>query len=86
MKRQSPSTPAPSQTIEKILGNAAFRMVDNADWLMGVKLVPFLRDVGTYFTINDLIKRDIIKNALRRRTKASRTPSSPTPSFKDLII
>ena len=39
-------------------------MVDNADWLMSVKLVPFLRDVGTYFTINDLIKRDIIKKRI----------------------
>ena len=39
-------------------------MVDNADWLMGVKLVPFLRDIGTYFTINDLIKRDIIKKRI----------------------
>ncbi|MEK7179509.1 MAG: tyrosine--tRNA ligase, partial [Patescibacteria group bacterium] len=58
------NTRALKKQLKKILGNAAFRMVDNADWLMGVKLVPFLRDVGTYFTINDLIKRDIIKKRI----------------------
>ncbi len=39
-------------------------MVDNADWLMKIKLVPFLRDIGKYFTVNDLVKRDIIKKRL----------------------
>ena len=58
------NTRALKKQLKKILGNAAFKMVDNADWLMGVKLVPFLRDVGTYFTINDLIKRDIIKKRI----------------------
>ncbi len=58
------NTHALKKQLKKILGNAAFKMVDNADWLMNVKLVPFLRDVGTYFTINDLIKRDIIKKRI----------------------
>ncbi len=58
------NTRALKKQLKKILGNAAFKMVDNADWLMGVKLVPFLRDIGTYFTINDLIKRDIIKKRI----------------------
>ena len=58
------NTRALKKQLKKILGNAAFKMVDNADWLMSVKLVPFLRDVGTYFTINDLIKRDIIKKRI----------------------
>lgn len=50
--------------LKSILGRTSFRMVDNADWLMSVKLVPFLRDVGKYFTVNDLIKREIIKKRL----------------------
>ena len=64
VKAVAVNTHALKKQLKKILGNAAFRMVDNADWLMGVKLVPFLRDVGTYFTINDLIKRDIIKKRI----------------------
>ncbi len=50
--------------LKKILGRTPFRMVDNADWLLDVKLVPFLRDIGKHFTVNDLIKRDIIKKRL----------------------
>ncbi|MBX2866509.1 tyrosine--tRNA ligase [Candidatus Kaiserbacteria bacterium] len=40
------------------------RMVNNADWLRKVKLIPFLRDVGKHFTVNDLVKRDLIKKRL----------------------
>jgi len=58
------NTRALKEQLKRILGRVSFRMVDNADWLMGVKLVPFLRDVGKYFTVNDLIKRDIIKKRL----------------------
>ena len=36
-------------------------MVDNAEWLTKERLLPFLRDVGKYFTVNDLIKRDYQK-------------------------
>lgn len=50
--------------LKKILGRTSFKMVDNADWLKDVKLLPFLRDVGKHFTVNDLIKRDIIKKRL----------------------
>jgi tyrosyl-tRNA synthetase len=48
--------------LKKLLGRgASFKTVDNADWLANAKLLPFLRDVGKHFTINDLIKRDLIK-------------------------
>jgi len=46
------------------LNGISFRMVDNADWLSKVELLPFLRDVGKHFTVNDLIKREIIKKRL----------------------
>lgn len=57
-------TAAIKSQLKRILGNASFKMVDNADWLLGVKLVPFLRDVGKHFTVNDLIKREVIKRRL----------------------
>lgn len=49
--------------IQSIVGSRV-RVVDNADWLLKIKLVDFLRDIGKHFTINDLIKRDIIKRRL----------------------
>lgn len=48
---------------ERILGKK-ITVVDNADWLLKVKLVDFLRDIGKHFTVNELVKRDIIKRRL----------------------
>ncbi len=47
-----------------LMGNTPFRMVDNADWLLKVPLVSFLRDIGKHFTVNELIKRDTIRRRL----------------------
>lgn len=49
--------------MERIIGKKV-PVVDNADWLLKVKLVDFLRDIGKHFTVNELIKRDIIKRRL----------------------
>jgi len=49
--------------MQNILGTK-ITVVDNADWLLKVKLVDFLRDIGKHFTINELIKRDIIKRRI----------------------
>lgn len=58
------NTKALTSQLKKILGTSSFKMVDNADWLMSVKLVPFLRDIGKHFTVNDLVKREVIKRRL----------------------
>ena len=58
------NTRAVKKQLKSILGRTSFRMVDNADWLMKVKLVPFLRDIGKFFTVNDLIKRETIKKRI----------------------
>lgn len=63
-KTVAANTRAIKAQFKKILDATPFKMVDNADWLLKVKLVPFLRDVGKYFTVNDLIKRDLIKKRL----------------------
>lgn len=49
--------------MQQVIG-AKVRLVDNADWLLKVKLMDFLRDVGKHFTVNELMKRDIIKRRL----------------------
>ena len=63
-KTVAANTRALKAQLKKILGGVSFKTVDNADWLSKVKLLPFLRDVGKYFTVNDLIKRDLIKKRL----------------------
>lgn len=64
------NTRALKRQLKGILGRTSFKMVDNADWLMSTKLIPFLRDVGKYFTVNDLIKREIIKKRLDDPTES----------------
>jgi len=60
------NTRALQKQIKNILGRQlSFKMVDNADWLLKLKLVPFLRDVGKHFTVNDLVKRDLIAKRLK---------------------
>ncbi|HEX7651726.1 MAG TPA: tyrosine--tRNA ligase [Candidatus Paceibacterota bacterium] len=49
--------------MERIIGKK-IKVVNNADWLLKVKLVDFLRDIGKHFTVNELVKRDIIRRRL----------------------
>lgn len=58
------NTSALKKQLKNILGRTVFKLVDNADWLSNARLIPFLRDVGKYFTINDLIKREVIKRRI----------------------
>ena len=45
---------------EKILGGIELTVVNNADWLTKLHLIEFLRDIGKYFTVNNLIKKEAI--------------------------
>jgi len=58
--------------VEKILG-VPVRVVNNADWLSGLNLIEFLRDVGKHFTINAMVKKDIVKNRLDAESPISYT-------------
>jgi tyrosyl-tRNA synthetase len=49
--------------MQRIVGTSV-TVVDNADWLLKVKLIDFLRDIGKHFTVNELVKRDIIRRRL----------------------
>ena len=41
-------------------------MLDNAEWLDGLEYLPFLRDVGTHFTINRMLTFDSVRLRLDR--------------------
>jgi tyrosyl-tRNA synthetase len=42
------------------------RMVNNADWILGLNYMNFLRDYGTCFTINRMLSFDSVKLRLDR--------------------
>lgn len=49
--------------LKRLMGRS-IEMVDNADWLGKVGLIPFLRDIGKHFSVNELVKRDLIRRRL----------------------
>ena len=40
------------------------RIINNADWLSPITMMEFLRDVGKYFTVNNLLAKEAIKRRL----------------------
>jgi tyrosyl-tRNA synthetase len=45
-------------------GDNAARLIDNADWLVGLRAVEFMRDVGKHFTINYMLQKDSVKGRM----------------------
>lgn len=41
-------------------------MVNNADWLLNLNYVEFLRDIGRYFSVNRMLAADCFKNRLEK--------------------
>lgn len=39
-------------------------MVNNADWLLGLEYIPFLRDIGTAFTVNRMLQAECYKSRM----------------------
>jgi tyrosyl-tRNA synthetase len=52
------------------------RVINNADWLLTLPLVDFLRDTGKYFTVNYMVAKDSVKNRLEREEGISFTEFS----------
>lgn len=46
-------------------------MINNADWLMQLKYVDFLRDVGRFFSVNRMLSFDSVKSRLDREQSLS---------------
>lgn len=42
-------------------------MLNNAGWLVPLRLVDFLRDIGKHFSVNEMIKRDSVRMRLEER-------------------
>ncbi len=46
-------------------------MLDNAEWLLELKYLPFLRDIGRHFSVNQMIQRDLVRLRLEREQHLS---------------
>jgi tyrosyl-tRNA synthetase len=45
-------------------GSNAARMINNAEWLVDLRAVEFMRDVGKHFTINYMLQKDSVKGRM----------------------
>ncbi|WP_271274238.1 tyrosine--tRNA ligase [Aliamphritea hakodatensis] len=46
--------------------DSAARIVNNADWMAGMDVLTFLRDVGKYFSVNSMIGKESVKQRINR--------------------
>ncbi|HET9425715.1 MAG TPA: tyrosine--tRNA ligase [Gemmatimonadaceae bacterium] len=45
-------------------GPSAARMVDNAEWLVDLRAIDFMRDVGKHFTVNYMLQKESVKGRM----------------------
>jgi tyrosyl-tRNA synthetase len=45
-------------------GSNAARMINNAEWLVDLRAVEFMRDVGKHFTVNYMLQKDSVKGRM----------------------
>ncbi|HTR19103.1 MAG TPA: tyrosine--tRNA ligase [Candidatus Paceibacterota bacterium] len=62
--------------IRKVFGGEDFIEENNATWLTKLNLLEFLRDIGKYFTVNAMIKKDMVRDRLEKESPLSFTEFS----------
>ena len=45
-------------------GPAAARVVDNAEWLLELRAVDFMRDIGKHFTVNFMLQKESVRSRM----------------------
>jgi tyrosyl-tRNA synthetase len=61
------NTAAIRKQLERFLdfsGPNGARMIDNAEWLVSLRAVEFMRDVGKHFTVNYMLAKDSVKGRM----------------------
>lgn len=70
------NTEAVAAQIRRVFGSDDFTAENNAAWLSQLDLLGFLRDVGKYFTVNAMIKKDTVAERLKKESPMSFTEFS----------
>jgi tyrosyl-tRNA synthetase len=55
------NTMALRKQVETLFSGQTFELVDNYEWLKDITIIPFLRDIGKMFTMNELTSREFYK-------------------------
>ena len=55
-----------NRVLEADTQESAARIVNNADWMAGMDVLTFLRDVGKFFSVNSMIGKESVKQRINR--------------------
>lgn len=55
-----------SRFIEFDCGDNSAEVVNNLDWIAGMDVLSFLRDIGKHFPVNQMIKKESVKQRIER--------------------
>lgn len=55
-----------SQFIDFDAGGCSAEVVNNLDWVSGINVLDFLRDVGKHFSVNSMIHKESVRQRLQR--------------------
>ncbi|QIB66016.1 tyrosine--tRNA ligase [Kineobactrum salinum] len=55
-----------SQFVDFDAGPRSAEVVNNLDWIQGLDVLTFLRDVGKHFSVNSMIQKESVKQRLER--------------------
>lgn len=58
------NTEALKAQVSKLFAGQNFEVVNNANWLSRIELIPFLRDIGKNFSMADLTSREFFKSRI----------------------
>ena len=58
------NTEALKAQVSKLFAGQDFEVVNNANWLSKIELIPFLRDIGKNFSMADLTSREFFKSRI----------------------
>ena len=67
------NTEALKSQVSKLFAGQDFEVVNNADWLSKIELIPFLRDIGKNFNMAELTSRDFFKSRINNGSGLSFT-------------
>lgn len=60
-----------SKIFSRFLTAGAYELVDNGDWLNEFKYIDFLRDIGSKFSVNQMLRYESVKQRLEREQNLS---------------
>ena len=67
-------------------GEGKAQMVNNADWLLNLNYVDFIRDIGAYFSVNNMLRAECFKQRMEKGLSFLEFNYMPMQSYDFLYL